>query len=270
MSRQPSHRPARPVAATALAIVVLLLVACSPSTPELTAPGEILQAGAASLGEMETVHVRGAIDGELPLELGGVGGGAPLPLDGTTLDADLDVAGGALALELLAPALLNLRLNFVVVEGVTYLKAPILTGESWVRQDAEGGFGGDPGAALDGLATFLARPELQPEKLADLRCAGTDCYSVRFTVPAAEIREALGDLGGAIPGLSADDVGDVTVTAGVRKDNQQLGTLNLDIPAGGTEPLLIALELSRVNEPVAIEAPPADEVTDAPDGIFGG
>jgi len=270
MSRQPSRRPVRSVVATALATVALFLAACSPTTAELTDPSEVLQAGAASLGEMETVHLRGAIDGEIPLELGGIGGGAPLPLDGTTLEADIDVAGGALALELLAPALLNLRLNLVVVDGAAYLKAPILTGESWVRQDAEGGIDGDPGAALEGLAEFLARPELEPEKLPDVRCAGTDCYSVRFTVPAAEIRDALGDLGGAIPGLSADDVGDVTVTAGVRKDSQQLATLNLDIPAGGTEPLLIALELGKVNEPVTIEAPPANEVTDAPGGIFGG
>jgi hypothetical protein len=259
------------VVATTLATLALLLAACSPSTvAELTDPAEILQAGAASLGEMETVHLRGAVDGELPLDLGGLGGGAPLPLDGTTLDADIDVAGGALAVELLAPALLNLRLNLVVVDGAAYLKAPILTGESWVRQDAEGGIGGDPGAALEGLAAFLARPELEPEKLPDVRCAGTDCYSVRFTVPAAEIRGALGDLGGAIPGLSADDVGDVTVTAGIRKDNQQLATLALDIPAGGVQPLSIALELSKVNEPVTIEAPPPDEVTDAPGGIFGG
>lgn len=268
---RPASRPAlRPAVVAALAAVALVVAACSPTATELTDPAEILQAGAASLGEMETVHLRGAIDGEIPLDIGGAGGGAPLPLDGTTLDADIDVPNGALALELLAPALLNLRLNLVVVDGAAYLKAPILTGESWVRQDAEGGLGGDPGAALEGLAAFLARPELAPEKLADVRCAGTDCYSVRFTVPAGEIRDALGDLGGAIPGLSADAVGDVTVTAGVRKDNQQLATLALDIPAGGTQPLSIALELSKVNEPVTIEAPPADEVTDAPGGILGG
>jgi len=76
MSRQSSHRPTRSVVATALATVALLLAACSPTTAELTDPAEILQAGAASLGEMETVHLRGAIDGEIPLELGGIGGGA--------------------------------------------------------------------------------------------------------------------------------------------------------------------------------------------------
>ena len=118
-----------------------------------------------------------------------------------------------------------------------------------MRQPAAGGIGGDLGAAIDGLATFLARPELKPEKLADTRCGGTDCYSVQFTVPASEVRDALGSLGSAIPGLSGDAVGDVTVTVGVRKDNLQLATLGLDIPAGGQEPLTIDLELSKVNEP---------------------
>ena len=43
-----------------------------------------------------------------------------------------------------------------------------------------------------------------------------------------------------------------------------LATLGLEIPAGGAAPLTISLELSKVNEPVTIDAPPADEVKDAP------
>ncbi len=266
MSRPPHRGTVHRPFVTALALLALVVAACGSSTPPLTDPVEILQEGAASLGEMTSFHLRGAVDGELPLSIGGAGGGAPVPLDGTTLEGDVDVAGGELAVLLLAPALLNLRLELVVADGAAYLKAPLLTGDTWVRQPAEGGFGGDPGAALDGLATFLAQPELEPEKLDDARCAGTDCYRVRFTVPAEEIRDALGSLGGAIPGLSGDEVGDVTVTAGIRKDNLQLATLGLDIPAGGEQALTIDLELSKVNEPVTITPPPADEVRDAPGG----
>ncbi len=267
MSRLTSSRLARPTLVGALATLVLLgAAACSPGTPALTDPAEILQKGAASLGEMKSFHLRGAIDGEFPLSIGGAGGGAPLPLNGTTLDGDVDVANGELAVELMAPALLNLRVNLVVADGAAYLKAPIITGDGWVKQPATGGIGADPGAAIDGLATFLARPELKPEKLPDARCAGTDCYSVRFTVPAADVRDALGSLGGAIPGLSGDAVGDVTVTAGVRKDDLQLATLDLEIPGGGTKPLTISLELSKVDQPVTITAPPADQVKDAPGG----
>jgi hypothetical protein len=262
-----SGRRSRPIVAGLGA--ALAVAACGPSTPPLSDPAEILQAGAASLGTIDTVHLRGAIDGLLPIDLGG-SGGAPLPLDGTTLDADIDVPNAALAVELLAPAILNLRLQLVAVDGVGYLRAPIITGESWARLPAEGGIGGDPGAALEGLAAFLARPDLEPEQLPDRRCAGTDCYSVRFATPAGAILDALGDLGGAIPGLGADAAGEVTVTVGVRRDNLQLATLALDIAAGGPEPLTIAMELSRVNEPVTIEAPPPDEVTESPFGLPGG
>ncbi|HSW41099.1 MAG TPA: hypothetical protein VLM76_01130, partial [Patescibacteria group bacterium] len=187
-----------------------------------------------------------------------------LQLEGTTLDADIDVSNRALAVELLAPALLNLRVNLIAVDEGAYLRVPILTGDGWIRQPAEDGLGGDPGAALAGLAAFLARPGLEPEKLPDTRCAGTDCYSVRFRVPAEALGAALGSLGSSIPGLAGDAVGDVTVTVGVRKDDLRLATLGLEIPAGGATPLTINLELSRVNEPVTIEAPPADEVMGAP------
>jgi hypothetical protein len=270
-------RRARPSSiAAGLVALALAVAACGSSTPPLDDPVEILQAGAASLGELETVHLRGAVDGEVALDVGGIGGGAPLPLGGTTLEGDIDVAGEALAVELLAPALLNLRLNLVVVDGWSYLKVPLLTGQRWIRQPAgggsggsTGGLGGDPGALLEGMAAFLARPELEPEKLPDTRCTGTDCYVVRFTVPAAEVRAALGSLGTSIPGLSSA-VGDVTVTAGIRKDNLHLATLGLDIPAGGGAPLTIRLELTKYDEPVTITAPPADQVDDAPGALPSG
>jgi hypothetical protein len=256
MSRRAARRPAF-VAFVALA-AAFALAACGSGTPTLTDPIEILQKGAASLGELKSVHVRGAIDGEVALDIGGLGSGAPLPLDGTTLEGDVDIANSALTAEVLAPALLNFRANLVVADGSAYLRAPLITGDKWVRQPAGGAMGGDPGAALDGLAAFLERPELKPEKLPDVRCAGTDCYSVRLTVPAAEVRGALGSLGGAIPGLSGDAVGDVTVTVGVRKDDLRLATLGLDVPTGGSTPLSIDLELSKYDEPVTI-TPPAVE-----------
>jgi hypothetical protein len=265
MSLAFADRSARGALATLLVAVVLASAACSPAKAELTDPVEILQAGAASLGEMKSFHLRGAIDGEIPLSIGG-GGGTPLSIDGTTLDGDIDVAAGELAVEILVTSIVTLRVNLVVADGSAYLRAPLLTGDSWVRQPVEGGIGADPGAAIDGLSAFLARPELKPEKLPDTRCAGTDCYSVRVTVPAAEVQAALGSLGSSIPGLSGDAVGDVTVTVGVRKDNQQLATIGLEIPAGGAKPLTIELELSKVDEPVTITAPPADQVKDAPGG----
>ena len=247
--------------------VALVAAACGSSTtaPALTDPVEILQAGAASLGEMKTRPPPRRDRGRASARHRRRRWRRAAPARWHHARRRRRRARtSALAVELLAPALLNLRVNLVVVDGSAYLRAPIITGDSWVRQPAEGGIGGDPGAALEGLAAFLARPELQPEKLPDTRCAGTDCYSVRFTVPAAELLDALGSLGSSIPGLSGDAVGDVTVTVGVRKDNLDLATLGLEIPAGGTTPLTVNLELSKVNEPVTIEAPPADEVKDAP------
>lgn len=261
------RRPRRLVVAATL--LGLLAAACGPSTPPLAGPEEILEAAASSLETMDTVHLRGTVDGPLPIDAGGTGG-LPLTLDGTTLEADVDLPAAALALEVLAPAVLNLRLDVVVVDGTGYVRAPIITGESWARLPAEGGLGGDPGAAFDGLAALLRRPGLEAEQLPDRRCAGTDCQVVRIEVPVEEVRAALGDLGSAIPGLGAAEPGAVAVTIGVRRDNQELGTMVLEVEGDGTDPLVFALELSRVNEPVTITPPPADEVTDTPLGLPGG
>ena len=226
---------------------------------------EILQAGAASLGEMGTFHLRGAIDGEVALDIGGTGGGAPLPVNGTTIDADVDVAAGELAVELLVPALLNARVDLVVVDGTAYLRAPIVTGDSWVKQPAEGGIGVDVGAAIDGLAAFLARPELAAREARPTRAA-RDRLLQRPVHRAGRggPRRPRAPWGARFPGCPATPSATSTVTVGVRKDNLDLATLGLEIPAGGATPLTIQLELSKVNEPVTIEAPPADQVKDAP------
>ncbi len=259
-----SRGPRRP-AAGALVLGLVLAACGGASAPPLTDPVAILRAGAASLGTLTTVHVRGAIDGEVAIGLGPTGGGGPIALDGTTIDGDIDVAGDALSVEVVAPALLNQRIDLVVKDAVSYLKAPIVTGQRWVREPAGQGVGADPGSILEGLSAFLARPELLPEKLADTRCAGADCYAVRSVVPAAEVRAALGTLGSSVPGLG-DAVGDVTVTVGVRTSDLRLVTLGLEVPTGGERPLSIALELSAIGEPVTITSPPADEVDGAPGG----
>lgn len=256
-------RSRRPLALAALAVGLVLAGCGGPTAPAMTDPVQILQKGAASLAALKTVHLRGTADGQLALDIGGLGSGGPLSIDGSTLDGDIDVAGKALSIEANVVSLLSLKVDLVAVGGSTYLKAPILTGGSWVRQPATGsvgGIGADPSAFLSGLSTFLARKDLAPKKLSDARCAGADCYEVQFTVPAAEVRAALGSLGSAIPGLSGEAIGDVTVTAGVRKDDLRLGTLGLSIPTAGAKPLVIAIELSKYDEPVTITAPPADQV----------
>jgi len=244
----------------------LVLAACGgPAASPLTDPGEILRSGAASLTALKTVHVQGVVDGEIAVGAGSAGGGGPLDLDGTTIVVDLDAAARALSVQVAAPALLNMRLDLVVRDGTAYLRLPIVTGQRWVRQRAGGPLTADPAAVIHGLASFLARPDLAPARLADARCGGTDCYVVRFTVAAAVVRAALGSPGTAIPGLGSA-VGDVPVTVGVRRSDLRLATLALDVPAGGAKPLAIRLELSRFDETPAITAPPADEVDSAPGG----
>jgi hypothetical protein len=252
---------ARAPRALLAAVVLLGLVAAAcggAATLVLSDPKQILEAGIAGLQAAKTFHVDGTATGKLVLSLGGstrTGSGAPIALDGSTITGDGDLAGKRASLSLAVPALFNVTADAVAIDGVVYIRVPLLGSGGWTRQAAADSIFGllvDPAAVLAQLGAFLARPGVAPRTLSNERCDDADCYAVAFTIPAAQItggNPAAGLLGGLV-------LGDVAVTALVRTDTPRLVKLSFDMPLGAGGTVNVALSLSKIGDPVTITPPP--------------
>ena len=254
----------------ALAVAAALaLAACQgPAVPTLTDPKEILAAAVRTTAEQSSVRIDAAIDGQVAIDLLG-SGGAPIDLSGSSVSADVDLAGGK------ARATFNVSLltgELIAIDGVAYLKTT-LTGPNYMAVPtgplAQTGPSADPTTILSGLTDLLAQPGLDPVKGDDVECGGTTCYAVVIPLTPAE----LASLGGGlelptalpipipIPDLSSASV-DLTVL--VAKDTTKLAGLRAAADRGDAGDLELDVTFSKWSEPVTVVAPPADQV--APGG----
>ena len=252
---------ARAQRALLAAVVLLGLVAgaCGgQATPALSDPKQILEAGIAGLQAAKTFHLDGTATGKLVLGLGGstgTGSGAPIALDGSTITGDGDLVGKRASLSLAVPALFNVTADLVAIDGIVYIRMPLLGSGGWTRQtgaDSIFGLLADPAVVTAQLGAFLALPGVVPRTLSNERCDDADCYAVAFTIPAAQI--AGGNSAAALPGGLV--LGNVAVTALVRTDTPRLVKLSFDLPLGAGGTVNLALSLSKIGDPVTITPPP--------------
>ncbi len=274
--------------ATALVIAVAVLVgACGgdPAVPELTDPTEILQAAATTAATATAVHIGLTADGSLSFDVTGTGVGAPIELTDTTASVDLDLAGGDARATFAIPGLLGLRGELLVVDGTAWAKTS-LTGARYLEFALGDALPGDPPATgaptstIAALTDFLARPELEPVKGADVDCGSTRCYGVSLELTADDVAALVGEAtgtGGTGSGLPipADlpfpipDLGGVGLMLTVRVEKSTTRLAGLTATAAG-EPagagvqrdLVLEVTFSKWDESVSISPPPADQVTD--------
>ncbi len=244
----------------AAALVGLLVAACGgPAAPALTDPRQILLAGISGLRAAGTFHLDGTASGKIVLGLGGApgsGSGAPVALDGSTITGDGDLAGKRASLSVVIPALFNVKADVVAVDGLIYLRMPLLGSAGWTREAASGPVFGalsDPAALLDGVTALLGQPGVSPRTLSNERCDDVDCYAVAFTIPASQVAGGAGR-GTGLPGGIV--LGDIAVTALVRVDAPSLAKLSLDAPLGAGGTVNVGLSFSKLGDPVTITAPP--------------
>jgi hypothetical protein len=270
------HRPSRPTSVPAAALVLslaLVAVACNnePAVPELTDPTAILQAAATQTAGATAVHMDLAADGEVRLDLTGTGAAAPLSLADTTLNADLDIAGGDARVTFALPGILGLRGELIAVDGTAWVKTT-MTGPLYREVPLGGALPTDPAASpdtasmLDALGDFLAQPGLDPVKGEDVECGTTTCYTVQIQLTPEELA-ALGGDAGEIPiptglPIPIPDLGDVGIdlTIRVEKATTRLAGLTAVATAGEIGELTAELTFSKWNEAVSISPPPADQV----------
>jgi hypothetical protein len=270
MSRVP--QPRHIALAVMVGLATLTLGACqgAPAQPELTDPTAILAAAVTSTGAAKTARVDVTADGTVSLDLLGMGTPSPIDLDGTTASADLDLANGDARTTFAAPGLLGLTGELIALDGTTYLKST-LTGALYLVQPIGADLPAPSGQARDtvlkGLTDLLADPRLDPVKGDDTPCGSATCYRVDISLSPEELAAlGLGDLQAPaglpvpvqIPDLSAASL-DLNVL--VAKDTTRLTGVKVTADLGGGAGVAtIDVTFSKWDQPVAITAPPPDQL----------
>jgi hypothetical protein len=252
-----------------LGLLAVVLGACGSSAPALSDPKEILSKGISNLSALKSFHVDLTIAGTVKVPMGGSSSSAtPFKLDGTALTADIDVANKQISASFSAPALLGFAADLVLVGSNVYLKAPLVTqSDKWLKQpvtDSATATVTDPQKTIDELKKFMDQPGVTPAKQGDEKVGDQDCYKVSFTIPASLINSAAGSATQSLP--SGMSIGDIPVVAWVRKADQRLAKMTIDIALGEMGTLSVGLSMSKFDEPVKITEPPADQVQNGSSG----
>jgi hypothetical protein len=243
-----------------LALVATLSVATCQGQPItlLDDPDEILAAAVTTTTAATSVHVDLTAEGTLAVDLLGSGAEGSINLVGTSLAADLDIAGRKTRATFSSPNLFGLAGEVVVAEDMLFLKST-LTGSKFQPS----ALGAPPENPLKGLADLMARTDLDPVKDADAPCAGGTCYTLSIRLTPDDLIDLGGDvqlptdLPIPLPDVSAAAV---DLTLHIEQSTTRLSGLTAVLDLGDTGDLTLEATFTRWNEPVTIVAPPADQV----------
>ena len=272
-----------------LVAAVLAIAACQgqPATL-LTDPHAILAAAAASTSSATSVHLDLAADGAVEFDPLGTGAGAAVNLRGTTLAADIDLAGNRLHATFASPNLMNIAGEIISIDQTVYLKSS-LTGAKYLATSVpnnavpSAGTSASPAAsskALASLTELLARSDLKPVKGDDVPCAGGTCYTVTLHLSKEDIATLGGGaapspgiapspdagLPGALAGVPLPNLADATAELAihVEQTTTRLSGIDATIHLGDTGDPHVIATFTKWNDPVTVAAPPADQVQAAP------
>ena len=260
----------RPALLLAL-ITTLALGACAsaPAVPPITDPNEILTKSVEALAKAKSVHFAASVTGTFTGDLMGSGQSSEFKLDGTTAEGDLDIAGKKFRLSFSVPPFLGLNGELIQVGQNTYIKTS-LTGAKYSKEtSAEIPVEEvtDPAKAGEGVREFLELPGVEPTKVADATCGDNkDCYQVEIDLSS----EDLAGLASAAPAAGADlDEASMKITFGVEKATLRLSRIALAVEAGTQGSADLTINMTKWDESVTINEPPADQVTEG-GGLVGG
>lgn len=267
-----TRTPTRRLGLVALPLAAFL-AACggAPAAPALTDPNEIIVKSMETLQGAKSVHLEVGVSGSFNADLFGTGSPSELALDSTSFAGDLDIANERARVTFEIPALLGLTGEVLVIGDTSYLKTS-LTGSQYQKSATDDAVGGDapsdPAEAIANLRTALEETDgIDPVKGADATCGDKQCYSVDLDLDPS----SLSGLGAEAP-LPIDELptdGTAKVTFLVEKDTLRPSSIVVAASAAAEGNVTLTLTLSRWDEPVTIDEPPADQVTEG-GAMFGG
>jgi hypothetical protein len=254
---------------TPLALVSLfVLAACgTQGAAPLEDPEEILTQSIEAMAGVDSVHFVLALDGDVNVpEMGG-----EMSLDGTELEGSFAMDGSAGQLTFSVPAFLGISGEMRLIGEEAFIRTS-MTGPLWMRQPVTEGAddplaqAGDPQEAIAELQEFLAEDGVALEKLDNVECGESTCYQLRLDIAgevfaeadeaasaAPEVIDALAD--GLTFDLQIDTESLHLVGVSTAFEDEEMGSLDLTMTFDG------------FGDPVEVEAPPSDEITDEPGGF---
>ncbi len=246
-------------------VAAFVLAACGGEGARIEDPREILEQSVQAMADVDSVHFVLALDGDVNIaEMGG-----SMSLDGTQLEGAISMDGEAAELSFAVPALLGMSGELRLVDGMTFTKTS-MTGPLWIRsevpEDADDPIAqaADPQQALEELDSFLSQEGVGLEKLEDGECGDDTCYRLQLDIAGSVLADAAG---GDAAGL--DTVLDEGVSVVLLVDTATLQwrgvATSLEDPEMGS--LTVSLTFDGYGDPVEVEAPPEDEVTDDPGSL---
>jgi hypothetical protein len=257
----------RPLFALGL-VAAIALGACggSPGASPISDPKEILTKALEATQDAKSVHFKADVAGSVALDLTGQGSGGPLELTGTTVEGDVDLAGGNVQASFSAPTLFGLSGELIAIGQDSYLKVSLF-GDKYQKSTSETGGPtdalADPQRTIADLQKALDDLPTPPTKAPDEKCGDKDCYRVTVELPTTDVGGALG----GVLGSSAPDVsGSGTLDVWVQKDDLRPAKLAITADAGDQGTLAITVQLTDWDAAVSITAPPADQVQESSPG----
>lgn len=259
---------ALPIAVIALVVVFLTAVVwyAVAGGSSLTDPAEILTRGAEATSEADSFHVAVTVTGSIE----DPDTGSSMPLDGVSVEGDVDLANEAAQVTFAVPFLLGLSGEAIVLGEDMYLLSS-LSGGKWIHTPAASESSPSPSPSspeeiADKVNEFLATEGVTAAKLADEECGEDTCYHVRVSISEEALAahpDAMPDVGDYGSFLPTDAFsGPVVVDLLFDRDGlwlRQVSTSASDPDSGDPS---LTVTLSQYNETFEISAPPADEVTD--------
>jgi hypothetical protein len=144
-----------------------------------------------------------------------------------------------------------------------------MTGTSYQKQvssDVSVDEVADPAKSGEAIREFLELPGISPTKVADAKCGDNkDCYQIEISLTGEELSALAPDEATSGTDLSE---GSLKITFGVEKDTLRMSKVVMSVSAGTDGSADLTLNMTKWDEPVTINEPPADQVTEG--GGLGG
>ena len=260
-----TRRPLRAIASIVATLSLVVAACSSPAAPALTDPTEILTKSAESLKDVKTVEVVGTLTGSIEMtELGG----SELDLSSTTIAAALDIPNQKGKVVIDAPAILGTKIEALLVDGAAYVKvsgplAGFIGAESGKYMKMEipeesGEAVSDPSQVAEEIDKAQDKIDdlPTPEKLPDEKCGDQDCYHIRITADADDLKSLSPDAGA---------VGEGTATIDIWSRKSDLRPAKIQVSVTSPEAGTIGATFDfKYDVTVDVSAPPADQVTEMP------